>query len=143
MILYPCGVMFMGQRLEPPRTDGNPRGWEIHPSGRSLSRLVRARFRASLTFTFRETWKVETICCLGPCVLVEATLGSQIVYPYPQHSGDDGTLYVIADRILEADHVMRIEVECRPQLFMLERDDADEGQRSGFADETEGMHVHP
>lgn len=143
MVLYPCGVMFMGQRLEPPRCDGNPSGWEIHPSGRSVSRMLRARFQGSLTFTFRETWKIGTICCLGPCVLLGATLGSQIVYPYQQHTDDDGSLFVVVDRILEADHVMRIVVECRPELFMLERDEDDGEQRIGFVDAKGAVYADP
>ncbi len=147
MIRYPCGVMVMGQRLvchappiNEPVTPNPP--WEIHSSGRSVSRFLRAREQCRLTVAFTETWKIGTISCLGPCVIVRVVVPPFIVYPYPQPSTDDGSLYVIADRILEATHRIEIEVECRPELFMLERDDEGD-QRPGFVDAKGIVHADP
>lgn len=145
MIHYPCGVMFVGERLvqhappiDKPMSDEAP--FKIHPSGRSLSRMLPAKFRGTLRFVFTETWRINTICCLGPCVMVQAVVAPYVVYPYPQLPPDDGALYVIADRILEPCHEMWVEVECRPELFMLERDEDDGAQRSGFVDSKGVVH---
>lgn len=137
--LYPCGVMVVGERLvqhappiDQPLTGASP--YKIHPSGRSLSRFLRAGERGLLTFTFSEAWRISTISCLGPCLLVQAIVIPYCVYPYPQRPPDSGALFVIADRILEADHLMTVEVECAPNLFMLEREDEDTETRTGFVD---------
>ena len=107
-----------------------------------MSRMVFARARCVLTFTFSEVWKVGTVSCLGPCVLTQVHVGNQTVYPYPQRPPDDGSLYVIADKILEAEHAMLVEVECRPELFMLDRDE-DADQCSGFVDAKGVVHADP
>jgi hypothetical protein len=142
---YPCGVMFVGERLvqhargiDGKLTTDPP--YQIHPSGRSLSRLLRAGEQALLTFSFTEAWKIGTICCLGPCLLVKAIVTPYIVYPYPQRPPDSGALFVIADRILEADHPLMVELECSPSLFMLEREDEDDRTRSGFVDSKGVVH---
>lgn len=148
MILYPCGVMFVGERLvqhapplHSPVTGERP--YQIHPSGRSSSRLLRSGFRGRLSFTFTEAWRINTIACLGPCVMVQAVILPYCVYPYPQLPPDDGALFVIADRILEAAHPMYVEIECRPELFMLERDDESDEQRPGFTDAKGVVHGEP
>lgn len=143
--LYPCGVMFVGERLvhHAARIDGKPTAdppYQIHPSGRSLSRFLRAGERGLLTFSFTEAWKIGTVCCLGPCVLIRVVVIPYCVYPYPQRPPDSGALFVIADRILEADHLMTVEVECMPNLFMLERDDEDDETRTGFVDSKGVVH---
>lgn len=120
--VYPCGVMIVGERLESNPTDSSA-AWKIHPSGRTVSRMLRAGYFGTISFTFSETWRVSTICCVGPCLMVRATIGSILIYPYPTGPSQDGTLFVLADRILERSHPMTIEVQCLPQLFMLDGDE--------------------
>lgn len=142
--VYPCGAMVVADRLvchappiNEPVTGEQP--WKIHPSGRSLSRMLRAGSRGTLSFVFTETWRIGTICCLGPCLLVRAIVTPFVVYPYPQQPPEGGSLFVIADRILEAGCPLTIEVECHPELFMLDGDE-DAEIRPGYFDALGGVH---
>lgn len=142
--VYPCGAMVVAERLvchappvNQPATGEKP--WQIHPSGRSLSRMLRAGSQGTLSFVFTETWRIGTICCLGPCLLVRAIVTPYVVYPYPQHPPEGGSLFCIVDRILEAGCPLTIEVECHPELFMLDGDE-DAEVRPGYFDAMGGVH---
>lgn len=131
MMLYPCGFLFCGVTLTRRHEVKDPKSndyYKVSQLGRSLSRMLAPNFSASLELIFQVPVRVDTICAVGPCVINRIDVGGRIAHPFPIVQDENGhilpssTLFVQCTEVLDAGALLRVELRCRPELFMFEPD---------------------
>jgi hypothetical protein len=148
VIHYPCGFLLCGVTLTRRQEVTNPTSpdyYKVSQLGRSLSRMLAANFSVSLELRFDVSVRVDTICAVGPCVINRVEAGGRVVHPFPIATDALGnilpnpTLFVQCTEVLEAGSRLRVELRCRPDLFMFESDpvaleEEREREQRGFRD---------